>query len=86
MKKGVFIILFLTMSLASFAQQDVIVNNETEVVETSKTVKAESSDAAISSEIKAKVLRMNRKKNTEIISIKTFRKSLQIRVKTKKLC
>ncbi|WP_179318998.1 hypothetical protein [Winogradskyella helgolandensis] len=86
MKKGLFIILFLTMSLASFAQQDVIVNNETEVVETSKTVKSESSEAAISSEIKAKVLRMNRKKNTEIISIKTFRKSLQIRVKTVKLC
>ncbi|MBU2926976.1 hypothetical protein [Winogradskyella psychrotolerans] len=86
MKKGLFIILFLTMSLASFAQQDVIVNNETEVVETSKTVKSESSDAAISSEVKAKVLKMNRKKNNEIISIKTFRKSLQIRVKTKKLC
>ncbi|REG88981.1 hypothetical protein [Winogradskyella sediminis] len=86
MKKGLFIILFLTMSLASFAQQDVIVNNEKEVIETSKTVKSESSDAAISSEIKAKVLKMNRKKNTEIISIKTFRKSLQIRVKTVKLC
>ena len=74
------------MSLASFAQQDVIVNNEKEVIETSKTVKSESSDAAISSEIKAKVLKMNRKKNNEIISIKTFRKSLQIRVKTVKLC
>jgi len=86
MKKGLFIILFLTMSLASFAQQDVIVNNEKEVIETSKTVKSESSDAAISSEIKAKVLKMNRKKNNEIISIKTFRKSLQIRVKTVKLC
>ncbi|WP_417875295.1 hypothetical protein [Winogradskyella sediminis] len=86
MKKGLFIILFLTMSLASFAQQDLIVNNEKEVIETSKTVKSESSDAAISSEIKAKVLKMNRKKNTEIISIKTFRKSLQIRVKTVKLC
>ncbi|WP_178986003.1 hypothetical protein [Winogradskyella helgolandensis] len=86
MKKGLFIILFLTMSLASFAQQDVIVNNEIEVVETSKTVKSETSEAAISSEVKAKVLRMNRKKNTEIISIKTFRKSLQIRVKTVKLC
>ena len=86
MKKGLFILLFLTMSLASFAQQDITVNNETEVIETSKDVKAESTDAAITSEIKAKVLRMNRKKNTEIISIKTFRKSLQIRVKTKKLC
>ncbi|WP_225036780.1 hypothetical protein [Winogradskyella sp. SM1960] len=86
MKKGLFILLFLTMSLASFAQQDITVNNETEVIETSKDVKAESTDATITSEIKAKVLRMNRKKNTEIISIKTFRKSLQIRVKTKKLC
>ncbi|MBF8151159.1 hypothetical protein ITJ86_14710 [Winogradskyella sp. F6397] len=86
MKKGLFILLFLTMSLASFAQQDITVNNETEVIETPKDVKAESTDATITSEIKAKVLRMNRKKNTEIISIKTFRKSLQIRVKTKKLC
>ncbi|MBF8151160.1 hypothetical protein ITJ86_14715 [Winogradskyella sp. F6397] len=86
MKNGLFIILFLTMSLASFAQQDVTVNNETEVIETSKDAKSETTDAVISSKIKAKVLRMNRKKNTEIISIKTFRKSLQIRVKTKKLC
>ncbi|WP_225036781.1 hypothetical protein [Winogradskyella sp. SM1960] len=86
MKNGLFILLFLTMSLASFAQQDVTVNNETEVIETSKDAKSETTDAVISSKIKAKVLRMNRKKNTEIISIKTFRKSLQIRVKTKKLC
>ena len=86
MKKGLFILLFLTMSLASFAQQDVTVNNETEAIETSKDAKSETTDAVISSKIKAKVLRMNRKKNTEIISIKTFRKSLQIRVKTKKLC
>ncbi|REE16836.1 MULTISPECIES: hypothetical protein [Winogradskyella] len=86
MKKGLFIILFLTMSLTSFAQQDVKTTNETTIVETTKTEKPETNEAAISPEIKAKVLKMNRKKNNEIISIKSFRKSLQIRVKTIKLC
>ncbi|MBC3846091.1 hypothetical protein H8K90_06860 [Winogradskyella echinorum] len=86
MKKGLFIILFLTMSLAGFAQQDVIVNNETEVVVTNKVIKPEAKEARISAKVKAKVLKMNRKKSNEIISIKAYRKSLQIRVKTKKLC
>ena len=86
MKKGLFIILFLTMSLTSFAQQDVKTTNETTIVETTKTEKPETNEATISSEIKAKVLKMNRKKSTEIISIKAYRKSLQIRVKTVKLC
>ena len=81
MKKGLVIILFLTMSLAGFAQQDVIVNTNTELVET-----AEAKKASISAKFKAKVLRINRKKNNEIISIKAYRKSLQIKVKTKKLC
>ncbi len=86
MKKGLVIILFLTMSLAGFAQQDVTVNNETELIETSVAVKSESNSASISAKFKAKVLKMNRKKSTEIISIKAYRKSLQIRVKTVKLC
>ncbi len=81
MKKGLVIILFLTMSLAGFAQQDVIVNTNTELVEA-----AEAKKASISAKFKAKVLRINRKKNNEIISIKAYRKSLQIKVKTKKLC
>jgi hypothetical protein len=86
MKKGLVIILFLTMSLAGFAQQDVIVNNETELVETKETVKAIVKKVSVSAKIKAKVLKINRKKSNEIISIKAYRKSLQIRVKTKKLC
>jgi len=86
MKKGLVIILFLTMSLAGFAQQDVVVNNETEFVETKEAVKLEAKKAIISAKYKAKVLRINRKKNNEIISIKAYRKSLQIKVKTKKLC
>lgn len=86
MKKGLVIILFLTMSLAGFAQQDVVVNTNTELVELTKAVKPEAMKASISAKYKAKVLKINRKKSNEIISIKAYRKSLQIKVKTKKLC
>ncbi|NRD24311.1 hypothetical protein HNV10_13715 [Winogradskyella litoriviva] len=86
MKKGLVIILFLTMSLVGFAQQDVVSNNETELVETVKAKKAESKTISISAEVKAKVLKMNRKKSNEIISIKAYRKSLQLKLKTVKLC
>ena len=86
MKKGLVIILFLTLSLAGFAQQDVVSNTETELVETVKAEKVEAKTISISAEVKAKVLKINRKKSTEIISIKAFRKRLQIRVKTVKLC
>ncbi len=86
MKKGLVIILFLTMSLAGFAQQDVVVNTNTELVEFIKTAKPVAKKASISAKFKAKVLKINRKKSNEIISIKAYRKSLQIKVKTKKLC
>lgn len=86
MKKGLIIILFLTMSLAGFAQQDNVANNETELVETKKTETVEAKTISISAEVKAKVLKLNRKKSNEIISIKAYRKSLQIKLKTVKLC
>ena len=86
MKKGLVIILFLTMSLAGFAQQDVVTNNETELIETVKADKVETKTISISAEVKAKVLKMNRKKSTEIISIKAYRRSLNLKLKTVKLC
>jgi len=86
MKNALIFILFLTVSLTGFAQQNVTANNETEIVVTAKEVKAEATSISVSAEVKAKVLKMNRKKSNEIISIKAYRKSLQIRVKTKKLC
>ena len=86
MKNGLVILLFLTMSLAGFAQQDVITDIDTELVETEKAEKVEAKTFEISAEVKAKVLKMNRKKSNEIISIKAYRKSLQIKVKTIKLC
>ena len=86
MKKGLVLILFLTMSLASFAQQANVVNNETELVENVTVEKAVVKKIVISAKAKAKFLKINRKKNVEIISIKAYRKSLQIKTKTVKLC
>lgn len=86
MKKSLVIILFLTMSFAGFAQQDKVTNNETELIETVKAEKVESKTISISAEVKAKVLKLNRKKSNEIISIKAYRKSLQLKLKTVKLC
>lgn len=74
------------MSLASFAQQDVASVFDTDLIETVKAEKPEAKKASISAAAKAKVLKINRKKSNEIISIKAYRKSLQIKVKTKKLC
>ena len=86
MKKSLVIILFLTLSPAGFAQQNVIVNTTTELVETAKSETLETKKANTSDRFRARVLKINRKKNNEIISIKAYRKSLQIKVKTKRLC
>jgi hypothetical protein len=86
MKKGIIILAFLTMSLAGFAQQEVAVNTNVDLIETVKAEKPEAKKSVISAKVKAKVLKINRKKSNEIISIKAYRKSLQIKVKTVKLC
>jgi hypothetical protein len=86
MKKCLVILAFITMSFAGFAQQDVVSNMNTDLVETIKSEKPEASKTTISAKAKAKVLRMNHKKSNEIISIKAYRKSLQIKVKAIKLC
>ena len=87
MKQVLFTIAFFTFTLIGFAQQDVLVNNETERIETVKNMESKvEDDAKVSARAKAKVLRMNHKKSNEIISIKAYRKSLQIKVKTVKLC
>jgi hypothetical protein len=86
MKKGLVVILFLTMSLAGFAQQDVVVGNDTELVETVKAEAPTARKATISSKVKAQVNKINHKKSNQIISIKSFRKSLQIKTKDIKLC
>ena len=86
MKKNLAIILFLTLSLAGFSQQDNVVDTNTELVEIVKAETVAALKAKTTAKFKAKVLKINRKKSNEIISIRAYRKSLQIKVKTKKLC
>ncbi len=86
MKKGLFILVLSVFSLASFAQQGVSISNDIELTEAKEVEKLEARKVLKSAKLKAKVIELNRKKSNEIISIKAYRKSLQIRVKTIKLC
>ena len=86
MKTGLIVIAFLTVSLAGFAQQALPSNTHADLIATVKAEKPETKKSIISAKLKAKVLKINRKKSNEIISIKAYRKSLQIKVKTVKLC
>ncbi|MGB3605524.1 MAG: hypothetical protein WA775_06155 [Psychroserpens sp.] len=93
MKNVLTILAFTLLPLLSMAQvsntdiesNDTIENVET-VIENTIETKAIKYETASNSAMKAKVLKLNRKKSTEIISIKAYRKSLQIKVKTIKLC
>jgi hypothetical protein len=70
----------------TFAQNGSVIHSSAEKDKTLRNVKPQDNKTSISSELKAKVLKINRKKSNEIISIKAYRKSLQIKVKTVKLC
>ena len=90
MKKVLTILAFTLLPFLSMGQEanEDIKNNDTieTVIEKTIETKAIKLETASSSAMKAKVLKLNRKKSTEIISIKAYRKSLQIKVKTVKLC
>lgn len=87
MKKLV-IILFLTLPLATFAQSEIATSDvNVETVDSNKEeVKTVIKNTAASIKIKAEVINLNHKKSNDIISIKAYRKSLQVKVKTVKLC
>lgn len=87
MKKIVVIIAFLILPLATFAQSGTDVAATTAVKTEVITKKVEEvKPIKTSSAIKAKLIRINYKKSNDIISIKAFRKSLHVRMKTQKLC
>ncbi|MEH6537104.1 MAG: hypothetical protein V7719_11965 [Psychroserpens sp.] len=90
MKKVLTILAFTLLPLLSMGQDtnvDIKNNDTVETVienkEETQTIKKETTTSSV---MKAKALRINRKKSSEIISIKAYRKSLQIKVKTIKLC
>ncbi len=75
------------LSIGQEANTTDIKNSDTietviEKVET-QTTKSETAEA---SAIKAQVIKINRKKSTDIISIKAYRKSLHIKVKEVRVC
>jgi hypothetical protein len=78
------IIILLIATSISFAQNEGghVIAERTSVKVTSIVNKEDAASFVMS----AKILKMNRKKNTEIISIKSYRKSLHIKVKTVKMC
>lgn len=86
MKKGLIILVFLTLSFAGYAQQELNTVNGKELIETIKADKPEVAKKVSTAKVKTQVLKINHKKSNEIISINAYRKSLQIKVKTVKLC
>ena len=89
--KKVLTILAITMlpflSIGQEANTTDIKNSDTietviEKVETQTT----NSETAEASAIKAQIIKINRKKSTDIISIKAYRKSLHIKVKEVRVC
>ena len=90
MKKVLTILAFTLLPLLSMGQDtNVDIKNndtvETVIEKTTKTQEVKSVTAA-NYAAKAQLLKINKKKSSDIISIKAYRKSLQIKVKTIKLC
>lgn len=91
MKKLVLLFAFFSLATITFAQEDIAtvetsisIKNDTDKLEAeTKSVKK---GTKINSAVRTQLLKINRKKSKEIISIKAYRKSLQIKVKTVKLC
>ncbi|WP_299333691.1 hypothetical protein [uncultured Psychroserpens sp.] len=90
MKKVLTILAFTMLPLLSVGQDTNvdIKNNDTVETVIEKTTETQNikKETTSNSAAKAQLLKINRKKSSEIISIKAYRKSLQIKVKTIKLC
>ncbi|MFC4722541.1 hypothetical protein ACFO5O_09425 [Geojedonia litorea] len=87
MKKVLIIVAFLTVPFLTVAQSNTLVNEEVITVVAKDTAKTETSTKqSATSKFKAEAVNMNHKKSNDIISIKAYRKSLQIKVAEIKLC
>ena len=90
MKKVLTILAFTLLPILAMGQvsNEDAKNNDTieTVIENTLESKNVKQETAASSAMKAQVLKIDRKKSIEIISIKAYRKSLQIKLKTVKLC
>ncbi len=74
------------LSMGQTATTEVKTNDTIETVIEKTTQSQNVIKTTSNSKVKMQLMKLNTKKNREIISIKAYRKSLQIKVKTKKLC
>ena len=86
MKTTIALIIFLSFASFSFAQTSDVLEQNDEIVNVIKDNTTEARKASTSSRLKSKVKKISNKKSNEIISIKAYRKSLHVKVKTVKLC
>lgn len=88
--KKVFTILAITLlPILSFGQEansDIKTNDSVETVIEKNNDTVIKNETTAASSIKAQVIKINRKKTNEIISIKAYRKSLHIKVKEVRVC
>jgi len=90
MKKLLLILVLSSLPILTMGQEiSTTVSSEITIdkkVRNAVKTEAVKQDTKTDSAIKTQLLKINRKKSNEIISIKAYRKSLQIKVKTVKLC
>lgn len=89
MKKVLTLVLFITLPLLSMGQNETSSTKQDVEVTAEATPKTETTTEeqnSLSVEIKAQIMDLNYQKSNDLISIKAYRKSLQIKVKTIKNC
>lgn len=74
------------LSIGQEANTNVKNSNTIETVIEKAETQTTKSETAEASAIKAQIIKINRKKSTDIISIKAYRKSLHIKVKEVRVC
>lgn len=86
MKALTILIIFLSFSTFSLAQSTNTASEDTQISQVIKENTVVVKKASASTKMQRKVKNLNQKKSNAIISIKAYRKSLNIKVKTVKLC
>ena len=90
MKKVLIILVLSFLPIIASAQTTVATENEviteTTVKENNTTTSSNTKATTLKAETRATLMNLNYKKSNDLISIKAFRKSLQIKQKTIKMC
>jgi hypothetical protein len=86
----VVLITLFSFTAASYAQNPIALTEKTKILNKNKQElnkeRIDSNNMRRPSKIQRRVKKLNHKKSNEIISIKAYRKSLNIKVKTVKIC